>query len=188
MIETMNFKRRLFYYFLLLNFILVTSCNTDRVRVEMYLTPKDPDYGFYDNGVYQFELNQKSYKESYKDRSYNVITEKDTLHELYYADMYINNKTVRKMFFQKDTDSTFLYQVRGLFLIYQNDKVDSVLVDGYSTVFSKGRFYSLNKELLFNSIDNIPLELYENWMNNLVPKALTPLPGQHYSDFIKAIE
>lgn len=139
-----------------------------RNSLEFYITPRNVNYGWGDEGVYKFSLNKVSIKVPYSNRTYTSSIRKDSLYELYYH----QELGGKKMF--KNIETSFLNLSESKFstpriiivINYNNNVTDTVLVDYNYKLKRDQKVFEADSAFKKYLISMMPEELKESWMYN----------------------
>lgn len=129
--------------------------------VELYISPRNVSYGWYDNGIFQFKFNKKSIKVIYADRTYNTLTVKDSLFEMFYVKAKMHDSLYNNLVLN---DSVEAHKKRIMILI---PKHDTLFIDVNYNLIRKERCYKLTDGLREFIEGFMPVEIKENWKYNL---------------------
>jgi hypothetical protein len=136
----------------------------DTIDCQIYITPRNVNYGWADMGILQFKFNKQSIKVPFEERTYETKIKKDSVYELY----YIEDK-IRESLFFKDTilDSrNHIYKKRILILMNRN-QIDSIFIDREYRMIYKNKAYFINDSLKSYLIKIMPDDIKSNWIYNL---------------------
>jgi len=145
--------------FILLNLI---SSNTQKSQtVELYITPRNVRYGWYDNGVFQFKLNKKSIIKPYEERTYSTLNASESVFELFYTKTKIPSKLFNDLVPQKNIP----VDIKRIMIVVSCK--DTMFIDKNYNLIKQDKCYKMS-----NSLKNIlekcmPIGIRENWINNL---------------------
>lgn len=133
--------------------------------VDLYITPRNVNYGWYDNGVFQFGLNYKSVKVPFEKRTFTVKTEKDSVYELYYCripkfkcDLKVSDKYIE------------MGKKRILILEHQAASIDTIFIDTNFNLISNNKCYAITDQSKMRLLKLMPQELKDSWMYDLPPR------------------
>jgi hypothetical protein len=129
--------------------------------VELYITPRNVTYGWYDNGVFQFKHNKKSIKEPYEKRTYNTLTEKDSVFELFYSKVQMPDSLYNNLIPQKNV----AIDIKRIMIVIP--KKDTLFIDRNYNVIKRGKCYQISNEFKAFIEKYMPSEIKENWINDL---------------------
>lgn len=143
--------------FLILFTIISIFCfGQNKQNFDLYILPRNPEYGWLNNIFKIYEFKKMSYKVSYDERSYFVKTVKDSLYELFYTNINLDIDSI----FIKDIVNEKFFSTR---IVLINSNIDSIFIDKYYTIKYKKKSYKINP-LFKKQLHNImPAELRENW-------------------------
>ncbi len=127
---------------------------------EMYITPRNVNYGWGDNGVFQFKHNQKSIKKPYAKRKYQPLNYRDSVFELYYTKVQIPD-TLYKNLIPKNKR----FYTKRIMIILSND---TLYIDKKYNVIKQDKCYQITDAFKNFIIECMPIEIKENWINNLM--------------------
>ena len=151
-------KNRLTIFLLLCYAVFGYSQNSH--FADIYITPRRVNYGWADGGVLQFELNKKSIKVPYKERSYMMITPKRRVYELFYTRVKILDSLYQNL---TPVDKT-IGRKRILILVSQKD---TIFIDTHYNVGIKGKCYEISNEFKDFLEKLMPITIRENWQKHL---------------------
>lgn len=153
-----------------LSSFLTSQKQRGKVTVDFYITPRNAKYGWYNNGVENFDFNRKSVKVPFDRRSYTTITEKDSLYELYYKRILIDNNILSSMILKSSEVKNDTFDIKRIaVIINKKPKSDTIFVDRNYIFSLKGKLYKMDKEFLSFIERLMPIEIKENWINDLPP-------------------
>jgi hypothetical protein len=153
---------------ILLSYFLIIKRPKEKINVDFYLTPRNANYGWYNNGIENFAFRRKSVKVSFDKRSYATITEKDSLYELYYKRQVLSIDILDSMIYksQKVVNNTLDIK-RIAIIVNKKPKSDSIFIDRNYNFFLDGKLYRVNKKFSSYLESLMPIEMRENWTNDL---------------------
>lgn len=146
------------------NIILLQTmlcCAQRQPMTELYITPRNVTYGWYDNGVFQFKIEKTSIRAAYANRTFNSISVKDSVYELFYTKVQIPNILYKNLTPLKNTRA----DIKRIMII-PPDK-DTFFIDRNYNITKGGRCYQIGSSLQKLIENYMPDEIKENWVNNL---------------------
>lgn len=142
-------------------FLVVGFNLSAQTEFEIYIGPRYPSYGFGDNGLLRFDLDQTSVKKRWKSSSYYIETPIDSLFELFFID-HVTNIDLESFLDSLTEEVTFL---RPRIILFQGigSRRKEILIDENFSVKYDDHIYQLNRlgQAFFLSI--MPPDLKENW-------------------------
>jgi hypothetical protein len=151
-------KKRLTFVLIVWHIILGHAQQTH--RADIYITPRNVNYGWGDNGVFHFKFEKKSIKVPFKERTYGMLTTKRRVYELYYKrakmpdSLYLNLKA---------TDEKIL---KARIMIVVSPK-DSIFIDTHYNVAIKNKCYKISNAFKSYLECLMPITIRENWQNDI---------------------
>jgi hypothetical protein len=143
----------------------IQNCNiTDKIhseRGQIYITPRKVMYGWYDNGVHQFELKKESIKVPYSLKSYPTLIIKDSIYELFYIEKEISSD----LFINLTLNSENCEWEKRILII--TAKGDTSYIDCKYNVIIRGKSYKISEKLKIFIEECMPTEMKENWIHTL---------------------
>lgn len=140
----------------------------NKVSVEFYITPRNVNYGWYNNGVESFDFHKRSVKASYENRSYTTLTKSDSLYELYYIKKMTNPEVIDKMLRTCEESIDDSVDIKRIAIILnRKNKTDTIFIDRNYNFPLHGKVYKANQELSSYLENIMPHQIKENWINNL---------------------
>ena len=138
---------------------------TNEGTIQLYITPRNVNYGWADNGVYKFSLEQASIKVPYSKRSYSTQVITDSLYELFYIKF---SKTINLNRLIENSHSTlkntkFLFP-RILLIVDNGNKKDTLSIDRNFSVFYEKQVFLIDKKLESYLLQKMPIEIRDNWI------------------------
>jgi hypothetical protein len=130
-------------------------------NVELYITPRNVTYGWYDNGVFQFKHNKKSIKVPYAIKTYNTLTTKDSVFELYYTKISMSDGLYNNLIPQNNV----AIDIKRIMIVIS--KKDTLFIDRNYNIIKKGKCYQISNEFKSFIEKYMPTEIKENWINDL---------------------
>ncbi|MDA3616114.1 hypothetical protein [Polluticaenibacter yanchengensis] len=130
-------------------------------NVELYITPRNVTYGWYDNGVFQFKHNKKSIKVPYGNRTYNTLNTKDSVFELFYTKTVMSDSLYNNLIPQNNIE---IDKKRIMIII---EKKDTLFIDRNYNLIKKDKCYQISNEVKSFIEKYMPPEIKENWINDL---------------------
>lgn len=151
-------------------FFFIESCNKDDGNIEIYFTARNVKRGYYDNGIFNYELNRKSIKVRYEDRSYESIVRSDSVYELYYLDTNISKKICNYYNNIERVYCDSFWTERAMIVF--SDKKDTILIDRNFTACSKNKkdCFILSSSLRNAILQLLPPDLKRSWINDMPPR------------------
>jgi hypothetical protein len=143
------------------------SAKPQETVIEYYISPRNPKYGWSDNGVFQFELSQRSIKKSLAESSYTTISKPDSLFELYYLKQSTFALTQDSVLTERLSIDSIWVPSRILIIFHADDRTDTVYVDRNYNARMGNLGYKLSPGFKKTLHDIMPLELRENWVYDL---------------------
>ena len=128
---------------------------------QIYITPRYPSYGFGDNGVFGFELNQSSIKRSLFNSSYNTeISCLDSLNEL----TYISCDTLGiESFLSEVLDHNVKFR-KPRIVIFRSLEHDTIMIDENHMVKLGDKVFLLNEKGISFFYSLMPVDIRLNWL------------------------
>lgn len=150
----------------------IANCSFDNsFKVEYYLTARNPDRGVFDNGIFQFDLNEKSLRVAFEDMQYRCIGDLDSAYELYYNKASMSEQDVRQLVPLLEPVEASLYTPRCLLIVTSNGQKDSFLLDREYQVSWRSMTFKSNERLVGLIHSVMPIEMRENWIRDIYPLA-----------------
>jgi antitoxin component YwqK of YwqJK toxin-antitoxin module len=158
-IKSVNLSTLFMVVFVTLSF--AQSNKTTLQKVELYITPRNVEYGWADNGVFQFELNKASVKSRYTHKSYFTMVVKDSVYELFYTKVNMPASFFSNLQPSKENN---IREKRILMILPHQD---TFYIDSRYNLIKNGRSYELNKQFKSFIENCMPIEIRENWVFDL---------------------
>ncbi len=151
--------------------VFIFSCagnkNLLQNQVEFYITPRNVNYGWGDNGVFMFSLNKQSVKVPFAKRTYTIAIEKDSVYELQYLQRSLDKQLLKKVEGTATINSDLMFSTPRILIILNNKmSSDTLSIDSYYNLKRGGKVYKIDKSLKEYLISVMPLELAESWLYN----------------------
>ena len=151
-------KNSLIIFFMLSYVIFSYSQNSH--FADIYITPRRVNYGWGDNGIFEFELKKKSIKVPSKERTYMMLTPKRRVYELFYTRVKISDSLYQNL----TPVNKKLGTERIIILASQKD---TIFIDTYYNVGIKGKCYEISNEFKDFLEKLMPITIRENWQKHL---------------------
>ena len=127
---------------------------------DIYITPRNVNYGWADGGILQFKLKKKSVKVPYEKRSYEMITLTPRVYELFYTRVKILDSLYQNLTpLNKKVN-------KGRIMIIVPQK-DTIFIDTYYRVGIRGKCYEISNEFKVFLEKLMPITIRENWQKDL---------------------
>lgn len=153
--------------------ILLSSFSTrgkqkDKIAVEFYITPRNAKYGWYNNGVENFDFKRKSIKVAFDKRTYTTLTETDSLYELYHVRKVFNKDILEKMIYKSERAIDDTLDIKRIaIIIHRKGGIDTIFVDRNYIFSLRSKLYKVSKEFSSFLEGLMPVGIKENWINDL---------------------
>ncbi|WP_153797444.1 hypothetical protein [Foetidibacter luteolus] len=147
---------------LLLLLFVSATIKQKKTKISCYLTPRNVNYGWADQGLFRFNLEQKSIFAPYNKRTYQTGVESDSLHELFYFEDFIADSLLS--FSGADTTNEKFIFARMLIIKKQQSNCDSFLIDRNYNVLYQEHTYKLKESLKRYLINKMPKDIQLNWV------------------------
>ena len=144
---------------MLLNVFVTYSQKTH--NVELYITPRNVTYGWYDNGIFQFKQNKKSIRVPYSSRTYMMTTVIDSVYELFYTKVKMPDSLCKNL----TASNEYRTDKKRIMIIIPHS--DTLFVDRNYNVILKEKSYKISAELKEFLEQYMPIGIKENWVNDL---------------------
>lgn len=152
-------KAKIFIVLMLLS--TISGCAQNFKNVELYITPRNVTYGWYDNGIFQFKHNKKSIQVPYANRTYNTLTKKDSVFELFYTKISMPDSLYNNLIPQNNV----AIDIKRIMIVIP--KKDTLFIDRNYNIIKKDKCYQISNEFKSFIEKYMPTEIKENWINDL---------------------
>lgn len=162
-----------FYFLIIASSILLTfkSCAfTKEISsniIEFYITPRNVNYGWADQGIYRYNFEKKSIKVPYSKVSYTTSEKKDSLYELFYCQRQKSDDLLKKINNSYLIASENEFSAPRIMILFNKSKShDTLIIDNNYNVSFEKKIYQIDNELKTFLIDLMPSEMQESWIYN----------------------
>ena len=165
----MGMKLKMFFG-IFLNIGLSLNCLSQNIKdveeiCEVYIMPKQPDYGWLSNPWVIFHFDEKkSELVPYEVRSYYTTTQKDSVYELYYKQIKFPLFLFSNLEKIKDTINPLKTSLARIVIFDQNR--DTIIVDSKKIIYKNDMCYKMTDQIWNILFALMPPELAENWLIN----------------------